>query len=179
MVKTTTIIVVLTLALSYNWVVRQHNVNNTFLNGVLDKDMYMTQANGFVDQCRTHFVCKLHNALYGLKQAPRDWFIKLNKCLLKWGFLNFHSDIFILVYAKQSHLVIFIVYVDDIIIIGSNQKLVQAMIDKLHKTFSLKDLGSLSFFIGIEAVSSYKGFHLSHQRYIHQLIEKAQYLKQK
>lgn len=66
-VKPTTIRVVLTLALSNGWSLRQLNVKNVFRHGELQEEVYMTQPFGFVDpQYPTH-VCRLHKALYGLK----------------------------------------------------------------------------------------------------------------
>lgn len=62
--------------------IRQVDVNNTFLNGELTEDVYMCQPEGFVDLQRPNFVCKLKKALYGLKQAPRAWYEKLKECLI-------------------------------------------------------------------------------------------------
>ena len=50
------------------------DVNNTFLQGHLFKDVYMDQPSGFVDRDNPTHVCKLNKAIYGLKQAPRAWF---------------------------------------------------------------------------------------------------------
>ena len=90
-VKPTTICVVLSLALSKNWSIRQLDVHNAFLNGDLSKQVFMTQPPGFVDPFKPNFICKLTMALYGLKQAPRAWFTKLNSVLVKWGFFHFSS----------------------------------------------------------------------------------------
>lgn len=70
-VKPTTIRIVLTLALSRGWSIRQLDVKNTFLLAELYEEVYMTQLLGFVNFMYPNHICKLHKVLYGLKQAPR------------------------------------------------------------------------------------------------------------
>ena len=70
-VKSTTIRVILTLAFSKGWNVRQLDINNAFLNGTFQEEIYMVQPLGFEDPKCLEKVYKLHNPLYGLKQAPR------------------------------------------------------------------------------------------------------------
>ena len=89
-VKPATIRVVLTLALTRRWIIRQLDVNNAFLNGVLNEEVYMTQPEGF--STGSTLVCKLHKALYGLKQAPRAWFERLAAALHKFGFIGSKCD---------------------------------------------------------------------------------------
>ncbi|KAL5561469.1 hypothetical protein UlMin_031216 [Ulmus minor] len=69
-VKPATVKIILTLALTYGWKVRQLDVQNEFLNGELEEDVYMSQPPGFSHQQFPHKLCKLRKALYGLKQAP-------------------------------------------------------------------------------------------------------------
>jgi hypothetical protein len=73
-IKPATIRLLLTLAVSYDWDIRQLAISNTFLHGHLTKEVYMEQPAGFVDQTQPTHVCKLHKAIYGLKQAPRAWY---------------------------------------------------------------------------------------------------------
>jgi histone deacetylase 1/2 len=75
-IKPITIHIILTLAVTYKWPVQEIDVNNAFLNGVLQEEVYMHQPVGFENVDRS-LVCKLHKSLYGLKQAPRAWYDKL------------------------------------------------------------------------------------------------------
>ena len=117
--KPATIRVILTLALSKGWPLRQLDVNNAFLNGILHEEVYMSQPEGFT-ATDPSLVCRLHKALYGLKQAPRAWFEHLAHALFKLGFISSKCDPSLFVYASASHCVYSLVYVDDIIITGSN-----------------------------------------------------------
>lgn len=71
--KTSAVRIILTLALTHKWILRQVDVNNAFLHGELNKDVYMTQSPEFeqCDKTGKVLICKLHKALYGLKQVPR------------------------------------------------------------------------------------------------------------
>ena len=91
-VKPTAIRMVLSLALTYSWSLKQLDVHNAFLNGDLVEDVFMEQPVGFVSSITPTHVYKLHKALYGLKQCPRAWYNKLNSCLLQWGFNSSKYD---------------------------------------------------------------------------------------
>jgi Reverse transcriptase (RNA-dependent DNA polymerase) len=76
-VKSTTIRVVLSIAVSHNWPLHQLDVNNAFLHGDLHETIFMEQPPGFADPLYPNHVCKLNKTLYELKQALRAWFSKL------------------------------------------------------------------------------------------------------
>jgi Reverse transcriptase (RNA-dependent DNA polymerase) len=76
-VKSTTIRVVLFIAVSHNWPLHQLDVNNAFLHGDLHETIFMEQPPGFADPLYPNHVCKLNKTLYELKQALRAWFSKL------------------------------------------------------------------------------------------------------
>lgn len=81
-VKAATIRLVLSLAVSRNWCLRQFDVQNAFLQGFLE-EVYMRQPPGYEDKGKPHYLCKLDKALYGLKQAPHAWYSRLCK-LQSW-----------------------------------------------------------------------------------------------
>jgi hypothetical protein len=86
-VKPATIRLILSLAVSHGWVLRQLDVQNAFLHGILEEEVYMKKPPGFIDPVFPSYNCKLDKALYGLKQAPRAWYSRLNDKLQSLGFL--------------------------------------------------------------------------------------------
>lgn len=84
-VKPVIVRLILILALVNKWSIQQFDVNNAFINGFLEEEVYMQQPVGF-EHPNKNMVCKLNKAIYGLKQAPRAWFERLAKTLLVFGF---------------------------------------------------------------------------------------------
>jgi hypothetical protein len=64
------------------------DVKSAFLNGDLVEEVYVQQPPGFVVQGGSGRVLKLKKALYGLRQVPRVWNTRLDRELLKLGFVR-------------------------------------------------------------------------------------------
>uniref|UniRef100_A0A2N9H082 Uncharacterized protein n=1 Tax=Fagus sylvatica TaxID=28930 RepID=A0A2N9H082_FAGSY len=114
-----TIRIILTLATVKGWSFHQLDVKNAFLHGHLDTTVFMDQPLGFEDYTAPTHVCQLKHALYGLKQAPRAWFDRFSSFLIDYGFFCSTADSSLFIYNHDSHILILLVYVDDIILIGS------------------------------------------------------------
>ncbi|KAL5563802.1 hypothetical protein UlMin_033549 [Ulmus minor] len=175
-VKPATIKIVLTIALTFGWKVRQLDVQNAFLNGDLEENVYMSQPPGFSHSQYPHKLCKLRKALYGLKQAPRAWFTKLNQALVKWGFICSRSDGSMFLKFGKTDTLIVLVYVDDILVTGSSPTQIDELITQLHSSFAMRDLGQISYFLGIEVIFDGASIHLSQTRYIADLLTKTEML---
>ncbi|GAA0157982.1 transmembrane signal receptor [Lithospermum erythrorhizon] len=171
-VKATTIRIVLHMAVSLGWNIRQVDVNNAFLHGLLSEEVYMKQPPGFKDTTNASYVCKLHKAIYGLKQAPRAWFHRLSARLIQIGFKSSSADSSLFIKSQSGQCVFLLVYVDDIIITGHSTLDNQAIIDQLHSEFALKDLGSLHYFLGIEVLPTPSGLHLNQSKYLAEVLER-------
>uniref|UniRef100_A0A2N9EXN8 4-alpha-glucanotransferase n=1 Tax=Fagus sylvatica TaxID=28930 RepID=A0A2N9EXN8_FAGSY len=101
-------------------------------------------------------VCHLKKSIYGLKQSPRAWFDKFSK-------------------AVVSH----VVYVDDIVITGSDKEGIQILINHLSSSFLTKDLGKLRYFLGIEVARSKASISLSQRKYTLDILQDTGYLGSK
>ena len=171
-IKPATIRLVLSVSVSHNWQLRQLDVNNAFLQGQLDEEVFMSQPPGFKDKTQPLAVCKLHKAIYGLKQAPRAWYKELCTFLLHSGFTNSLADASLFIYNETGTLIYLLVYVDDIIITGNNNTVVNTVIQSLSTRLSLKDLGFLFYFLGIEVSRTKHGLSLNQHRYIADILHK-------
>ncbi|KAG8495625.1 hypothetical protein CXB51_013396 [Gossypium anomalum] len=124
-------------------------------------------------------VCRLRKALYGLKQAPRAWFHKLKDFLLNTRFVASKADSSLFIRQTGTQFLYVLVYVDDIIVIGTDSSDIEGFIKTLHDTFYLKYLGQLSYFLGIEVTRTSRGVFLSQKKYIIDLIQRASMAKSK
>jgi hypothetical protein len=75
-------------------------------------------------------------------------------------------------YKAHGITIFVLIYVDDIIITSSHSGAISQLIQDLHSSFALKDLGRLHFFLGVEATWTTDGLHLSQQRYISDILSK-------
>ncbi|KAK1415763.1 hypothetical protein QVD17_31549 [Tagetes erecta] len=178
-IKSTTIRVVLSLAVAQKWPLRQLDVQNAFLHGDLDETLYLQQPPGFVDPEKPDHVCLLHKALYGLKQAPRAWFHRLSTALQNLGFIGSKTDPSLFIYSSQGTLLYMLVYVDDIILTGNNPEAINRVVHNLSKTFAVKDMGALSYFLGIEITPRGSDVLFSQRKYINDLLARTNLTKAK
>ena len=172
-VKPATVRTVLTLALSRNRPVHQLDVKNAFLHGTLSETVYCSQPSGFTDSAHPDFVCRLNRSLYGLKQAPRAWYSRFASFLLSLGFVEAKSDTSLFVYCRGTDLVYLLLYVDDIVLTASSTALLRRIIGTLQQEFSMKDLGELHHFLGMQVQRTPSGLFLSQRQYMVDILTRA------
>ena len=144
--------VLFSIAVNKNWPLHQFDVKNAFLHGDLKEERYMEAPPGFSEDFQINEVCKLKKALYGLKQSPRAWFGRFTVAMKRYGYKQSNSD-HIFLKRKGDLITCLIIYVDDMIITGSDIEEIAQLKNNLLKEFEMKDLGGLKYFLGIEAVS--------------------------
>ncbi|WVZ95434.1 LOW QUALITY PROTEIN: hypothetical protein U9M48_041200 [Paspalum notatum var. saurae] len=171
-VKSATIRLVLSIAISRGWCLRQLDVQNAFLHGYLEEEVYMRQPPGYEDKTMPNYVCKLDKALYGLKQAPRAWYSQLSTKLIDLGFKSSKADTSLFYINKGNFIMFVLVYVDDIIVASSTQAGISNLLKELSRDFALKDLGDLHYFLGIEVNKVNDGIVLTQDKYASDLLKK-------
>ena len=130
----------------------------------------MAQPPSFVDPHHPNYVCRLQKTFYGLKQAPRAWFHRLSQKLHDLHFVSSKSNPSLFIHSTATHTTFVLVHVDDIQVMGSSSQYISALIQDLHHTFSIKDLGPLHYFLGIETNPTTHGLLLTQTKYTHDLL---------
>jgi hypothetical protein len=172
-VKPATVRTVLTLALSHSWPIHQLDVKNAFLHGTLNEIVYCAQPTGFADTSRPDFVCRLNKSLYGLKQAPRAWHHRFASHLTTLGFIGAKSDTSVFIYRHGSDMAILLLYVGDIVLTASSPSLLQRIIAALCREFSMKDMGPLHHFLGVNVQRCHDSLFLSQRQYMLDILHRA------
>ncbi|KAK9108026.1 hypothetical protein Syun_024037 [Stephania yunnanensis] len=170
--KMTTVRLVLAIAASQGWPLRQMDVKNAFLHRDLKEEIYMTPPSGLFSTPSAD-VCKLKRSLYGLKQAPRAWFDKFRSTLISFSFVQSQYDSSLFRCKTSKGIVLLLIYVDDIVITGTDSTLISQLQEHLHQSFHMKDLCPLQYFLGLEVHSTAAGLFLHQHKYTQDLISLA------
>lgn len=168
--KLNTVRILLSSAANLDWPLHQLDVKNAFLNGDLEKEVYMNILPGFENKFGSS-VCKLTKSLYGLKQSPRAWFKKFTWSMKKQGYIQGQADHTL--FTKFSHngkVVVPIVYVDDIVLNGDAAEMARVK-EKLTVDFEIKDLGFMRYFLCMEVAQSNNGLVVSQSKCILDLLK--------
>lgn len=173
-VKMTTIRLVLSIVAAENLHLEQLDVKTAFLHGDLDENIYMVQPEGFQIAGKENLVCKLSKSLYGLKQAPRQWYLKFDSFMSKTGYKKCAMDqCCYLKYFGPSYIIL-LLYVDDMLVAGSNMDEINRLKTQLSEEFEMKDLGVAKLILGmtISRNRSEGSITLSQEKYIGKVLEK-------
>lgn len=171
-IKMTTVRLIISLALHFTWPVHQLDVKNAFLHGLISKEIHRAQPQGFVSNQFPRHVCRLNKAICGLRQAPRAWYSRLSQFLQSKEFHMSQCDNSMFIRHSIASVIIILVYVDDILVIGNDCSFVQNLLSELNNAFSMRLLGPLKHFLGIDITYHSSGVSLSQQSYILKLLQR-------
>jgi len=149
-VKLNTIKTMLSIVASEELHLKQLDVKIAFRHGDLDEEIYMYQLEGFSEEGENNMVCRLKKVLYGFKQAPRQWYKKFESFMHKEGFKKCNVDHFYFLKRYESSYIILLLYVDDMVVAGSDMDKIKNLKIELSKEFDMKDLGPAKKILGMK-----------------------------
>lgn len=170
--RITSIRMILAIAALRNLEVDQMDVKTVFLNGDLEEVIYMEQFEGFSSPGHEKKVCKLVKSLYGLKQAPKQWYEKFNNVMIESRFKINECDKCAYVKDTKDKYVILCLYVDDMLIVGSDNKMIESTKNMLNSRFDMKDMGLADVILGVKISRTSNGFVLSQSHYVEKILGK-------
>ncbi|KAK1645758.1 hypothetical protein QYE76_063563 [Lolium multiflorum] len=162
----------LAVAAQERWEVHHLDVKSAFLNGELKEEVYVLQPPGFAKSGSEGKVLRLHKALYGLRQAPRAWNAKLDTSLARLGFVKCPSDHAVYTRTKDGGRLLLGVYVDDLIITGTSTAAIGEFKQEMTSMFRMRDLGLLSYYLGIEVTQRPGCIRLGQAAYAEKLLDR-------
>jgi hypothetical protein len=155
--------------------IEQLDVKIVFLHGDLEEYIYMQHPQRYEVKGKENLVCMLKKSLYGLKQAPRQWYLKFDRFMKEQGYSRCHSDH--CVYFKRlenESYIILLLYVDGMLVAGSNMKDINVIKKKISNSFAMKDLGVAKKILGMRITRDGKNCKLTLSRgeYIEKVLER-------
>jgi hypothetical protein len=146
------------------------DVKSSFLNGLLEEEVYVDQPLGFEFKEHPTKVYQLKKSLYGLKKVPRDWYSRINTYLIKSGFNRSQNEPNL--YTKidqQGKILIVCLDVDDMIYTRNLELTIFK--HSMQSKFDMTDLGIMKYFLGIEVDQSTQGIFFYQQKYAANIIK--------
>ena len=159
---------VLAIAAQKNWHIHQVDYSSAFLQGKLDREVYMSIP-AMLEGKHENNVCRLLKSLYGLREAPRIWYELLSADLARLGLLPMPSTHCVF----RAEGIVILCYVDDLFVLTESVELLDYIKDKLSDTLPAKDMGLATDFLGIKLVHEPGSVTLLQTKYIDAIISAA------
>ena len=157
--------ILISIACTMNFKLYQIDVKCAFLNGYLNKEVFIEQPKGFEDPNFPDHVLRLKKALYGLKQAPRAWYDRLTQYLLDRGFKRGYANRTLFVKNDKDYLLVAQVYVDDIVFGATIDARAIEFSEEMKKKFEMSMVGELTFFLGLQVKQRKEDIFISQEKY--------------
>ena len=176
-VKITTIRVVLAISAARDYNLTSIDVQQAFLHGKLEEDLYMQMPPGLPSRSPDgrRIVVKLDRSIYGLKQAGRVWWQLFTGFLLEWGFKQSSIDVCFYTYTSPTGSILWLlVWVDDTIIVDDDEGLRERFVTDLGARFPIDDKHELEWILGVKVSRNRKSrtLTLSQELYVQDLCKR-------
>ncbi|CAI7837085.1 unnamed protein product [Closterium sp. NIES-53] len=142
---------------------RQIDVANVFLYAPVDAEIYVELPHG--SHGEPNQVCQLQKSLYGIKQAPRLWQQYFHARLTRIGFKQLPHDQGMYRFTKDNDYILLIVYVDDLLYIGSTDNVTTWFEGELQKYLTLTVSSSVTQYLGLNIQEGEDAIYLNTAKY--------------
>ena len=171
--KMTTVRMLMQVSADHELVVHQLDVKTAYLNAPIDCGVYTIQPEGYKEtKDGMNLVWKLNKSLYGLKQSGRNWNCVLSKFFQQNGFKQSEVDACLYFKHGESVIIFIVIWVDDIVIAASSEKLLNDTKYLLKNKFKMKDLGPISWILGIGFKQTDDGIEMGQSYYLKGILER-------
>ncbi|KAL0463025.1 UNVERIFIED_CONTAM: Retrovirus-related Pol polyprotein from transposon RE1 [Sesamum latifolium] len=142
--------ILLAIAACHDYEIWQMDVKMAFLNGYVEKEISVDQPEGFTIVGQEQKFCRLQISIYGLKQASQSWNTRFDEVIRGYDFIKNDHDPCIYKKINGSSVAYLVLYVDDILLIGNDVKILGDIKAWLSTQFSMKDMGEASYILGVK-----------------------------
>ncbi|CAI7832213.1 unnamed protein product [Closterium sp. NIES-53] len=149
---------------------RQIDVSNAFLYAPVDAEIYVELPHG--SHGETNQVCQLQKSLYGIKQAPRLWQQYLHTRLTHIGFKQLPHDQGMYRLSKRDDYILLIVYVDDLLYIGSNDDITTWLKGKLQQDLTLTVSSTVTQYLGLNIREEEGAIYINAAKYANTIAKR-------
>ncbi|CAI7922812.1 unnamed protein product [Closterium sp. NIES-54] len=154
-----------------NWKkLRQIDVANAFLYAPVDAEIFVQLPHW--SNTDPNQVCQLEKSLYGIKQAPRLWQQHLHARLIRIGFLQLPHDQGMYRLRKGTNYILLIVYVDDLLYIGSTDAITTWFEEELQQDLTLTVATTVTQYLGLNIQDGDNAIYLSAKKYTHTIAKR-------
>nr|GEW43999.1 putative ribonuclease H-like domain-containing protein [Tanacetum cinerariifolium] len=154
------------------FMVYQMDVKSAFMYGTIKEEVYVCQPPGFENPDYHDKVYKVVKSLYGLHQAPRAWYETLANYLLENGFQRGKIDQTLFIKRQKGDILLFQIYVDDIIFGSTNKDLCKDFEKLMKDKFQMSSMSELTFFLGLQVKQKPNRIFISHDKYVAKVLRR-------
>ena len=139
------------IAASRDWDLKQFDVKQAFLNGVLDEDeiQFMAQPEGFKEEGKEDYVWCVEKGIYGMHQAGRIWNKTMHAKMVSWGFTCLACEYCVYVRNTDGVTILVAIHVNDFLSVASTREANEAFRHQLESEWTIAE-GDADFCLGIK-----------------------------
>ncbi|CAI7847114.1 unnamed protein product [Closterium sp. NIES-53] len=142
---------------------RQIDIANAFLYAPVDAEIFVELPHG--SHGEPNQVCQLLKSLYGIKQAPRLWQQYLHARLTRIEFRQLPHDQGMYWLTKGDDYILLIVYVDDLLYIGSTDNVTTSFVGELQRDLTLTVSSTVTQYLGLNIQEEEGAIYLNAAKY--------------